>query len=135
MLFTERNADSVAAFEVGAAIAIWLSLPSPLPLGEVDARSAAGEGLRSIESLRPPHPNPLPNGERESRPACGQTAIKLNPRSALLGAVARRDLLVGRILGRLFLDHRIEDRQVGLVVARDGLPFLAIPLLHAGLVR
>jgi tripartite-type tricarboxylate transporter receptor subunit TctC len=37
----------------------------PLPWGEVDARSAAGEGLRSIERVRPPHPNPLPAGERE----------------------------------------------------------------------
>src|SRR5205823_2928243 len=100
-----------------------------------DARSAAGEGLRSIESLRPPHPNPLPNGERESRPARCQTANKLKSRSALLGAVARRDLLVRRVLGRLILDHRVEDRQIGLVVAGDGLPLLAVPLLDAGLVR
>src|SRR5882724_6877974 len=51
--------------------------------------------------------------------------------SALLGAVARRDLLLGGILGRRVLDHRVEDRQVGLVVAGDDLPFLAVPLLDA----
>ena len=33
---------------------------SPLPLGEVDAQSAAGEGLKSNEGARPP----LPKGER-----------------------------------------------------------------------
>ena len=39
---------------------------SPLPWGEVGARSAPGEGLRTIVSHLPPHPHPLPPGERES---------------------------------------------------------------------
>src|SRR5918992_3173779 len=33
--------------------------PLPLPEGE------GGEGLRSLDSIEPPHPNPLPCGERE----------------------------------------------------------------------
>src|SRR3954447_1163186 len=53
-------------------------------------------------------------------------------RSALLRAVARGDvLLLGVLLGRT-LDHRIEDREVRLVVAGDDLPLLAVPLLDAG---
>ena len=43
------------------------ALASPLPLGEVGEQQSCetGEGLRSIESVEPPHPNPLPQGERE----------------------------------------------------------------------
>ncbi|MGH6727515.1 MAG: Smr/MutS family protein [Pseudolabrys sp.] len=37
---------------------------SPLPLGEVGARSAPGEVLEPIESRLPPHPNPLPAREK-----------------------------------------------------------------------
>lgn len=38
---------------------------SPHPSAEVDARSAANEGLRPIKSQLPPQPNPVPTGERE----------------------------------------------------------------------
>ena len=39
---------------------------SPLPSGEVGARSAPGEGLHINDRAKPPHPNPLPaSGERE----------------------------------------------------------------------
>src|SRR6266511_1494013 len=41
------------------------TLRSPLPLGEVDAQNASGEGLQAIDRPEPPHPNPLPDGERE----------------------------------------------------------------------
>src|SRR6476620_8384190 len=137
MLFTERKLWG-AVFAAGAAVAIELlsgqshlaAASSPLPWGEVAERSEAGEGLQSLDNPKPPHPNPLPSGERESRPACGHTAIKPR-RSALLGAVARGDLLLGRVLGRLLLDHRVEDRKIGLVVAGDHLPLLAVPLLDA----
>jgi hypothetical protein len=39
------------------------ALASPLPLGEVGEQQSCetGEGLRSIESVEPPHPNPLPH--------------------------------------------------------------------------
>jgi pimeloyl-ACP methyl ester carboxylesterase len=66
---------------IGSSMGGWLALllsrelrmratrsALPLPLGEVGAQSAPGEGLRSIESPRPPHPNPLhPQGR--SRPS------------------------------------------------------------------
>jgi protein ImuA len=51
---------------------------SPLPWGEVGARSAPGEGLRSIESHDPPHPNPLPAGERVSRRIRGGVGVPRN---------------------------------------------------------
>src|SRR6185436_3222440 len=42
------------------------SVTSPRLRGEVDARSASGEGVQAIESPVPPHPDPLPaSGERE----------------------------------------------------------------------
>jgi dethiobiotin synthetase len=55
---------------------------SPLPLGEVGARSAPGEGLQYIESPRPPHPNPLltPGRLRPSSRAMGErehTAVEV----------------------------------------------------------
>src|SRR5262245_7671249 len=56
-------------------------------------------------------------------------AARIVKRSALLGAIARRDLLVGGVLGGLILDHRVEDRAVRLVVVGDHLPGLAVPLL------
>jgi pimeloyl-ACP methyl ester carboxylesterase len=75
----EESAAVFQAFVKGPAVLIgssmggWLALllaqqlkkrdftrsASPLPLGEVGLRSNPGEGLRPIESPRPPHPNPL----------------------------------------------------------------------------
>ncbi|AMN43831.1 penicillin-binding protein 1C [Rhodoplanes sp. Z2-YC6860] len=57
---------------------------SPLPWGEVGSRSDPGEGVRSIDSSRPPHPDPLPQkgvharlrramGERESDRRCRES--------------------------------------------------------------
>src|SRR5437763_1432134 len=61
--------------------------------------------------------------------------IRRHERSALLGAVARLDLLLRAVLGRRVLDHRVEDAAIGGVVVGDDLPLLAVPLLDAGLVR
>jgi 16S rRNA (uracil1498-N3)-methyltransferase len=64
-------------------LAIWnrdgaANSASPLPLGEVGVRSTPGEGLRSIESLSPPHPNPLPNGEREHTAVAAAASNQMN---------------------------------------------------------
>src|ERR1051325_9172333 len=45
------------------------------------------------------------------------------------GAVARRDLLLGRVLGRGVLDQRLDDRIVGGVPVGDHVPLLAVPLV------
>src|SRR5690554_1708443 len=74
-------------------------------------------------------PSPSRNKARRPRSSSSRNGAAAFVRSALLRAVARRDLLLGRVLGRSVLDHRVEDRQVGLVVARDDLPLLAVPLL------
>src|SRR6476469_1212369 len=50
-------------------------------------------------------------------------------RSALLGAVARRDLLLRRVLAGDVLDQRRQDRVVGSVPVGDDLPLLAVPLV------
>src|SRR5215207_3416365 len=68
----------------------------------------------------------------ETKRAAVLAAARFQSPSALLGAVAWRDLLVRRVLGRLILDHRIEDRAVRLVIVGDDLPGLAVPLLNAG---
>ena len=53
---------------------------SPLPWGEVDARSASGEGLKPHEAHELPHPNPLPKGERKRAvPAPPPSAPPLTP--------------------------------------------------------
>ncbi|MGM4930485.1 dipeptide ABC transporter ATP-binding protein [Tardiphaga sp. 619_E2_N8_5] len=55
--------------EERAAMPVQALLTSPRLRGEVDARSALGEGEPASESLTPPHPDPLPaSGEREQRP-------------------------------------------------------------------
>ncbi|MBI3703119.1 MAG: Smr/MutS family protein [Rhizobiales bacterium] len=59
---------------------------SPLPLGEVDARSASGEGLQPNESHLPPHPSPLPQGERER----AKSAAKVRPQPPPLAPLGRR---------------------------------------------
>src|SRR5229473_3495929 len=52
-------------------------------------------------------------------------------RSALLRAVARRELLfVGVFLRRLF-DHRLQHFVVGLIPVADDFPLGAVPLLNA----
>jgi pimeloyl-ACP methyl ester carboxylesterase len=91
----EESAAVFAAFVKGPVVLIgssmggWLALllvrelkrrgaaspGSPLPSGEVGARSAPGEGLRSIENPTPPHPNPLPTGERGFAAARATTLI------------------------------------------------------------
>jgi pimeloyl-ACP methyl ester carboxylesterase len=88
--------ESVAVFErfaggptvlIGSSMGGWLALllarelkqratspGSPLPWGEVGLRSNPGDGVRPIESPKPPHPNPLPSSGR-SRPSstgCGE---------------------------------------------------------------
>ena len=74
-------------------LAIWnrdgaANSASPLPLGEVASRSEAGEGLRSIESPRPPHPNPLPSGERERAvPVAGFRVRSLRSRPGMTTSV------------------------------------------------
>src|ERR1051326_6355421 len=93
---------------------------------ERKAASVAALAAGAADAIR--YARSKQNGRRFSPPpAC-------HARSALLGAVALRYLLVGRLLRRLLHDHRVEDREVGLVPAGDHLPFLAIPLLDAGLV-
>ncbi|MGM4990531.1 dipeptide ABC transporter ATP-binding protein [Tardiphaga sp. 841_E9_N1_2] len=55
--------------EERAAMPVQALLTSPRLRGEVDARSASGEGEPASESLIPPHPDPLPaSGEREQKP-------------------------------------------------------------------
>ncbi|MGM4902878.1 dipeptide ABC transporter ATP-binding protein [Tardiphaga sp. 866_E4_N2_1] len=55
--------------EERAAMPVQALLTSPRLRGEVDARSASGEGEPASESLIPPLPDPLPaSGEREQRP-------------------------------------------------------------------
>jgi predicted glycoside hydrolase/deacetylase ChbG (UPF0249 family) len=69
---------------------------SPLPLGEVDARSASGEGLQPRESSDPPHPNSLPKRERERAVSAATVPNQngfvgiMSPWTALLRARARR---------------------------------------------
>jgi pimeloyl-ACP methyl ester carboxylesterase len=87
---------------VGSSMGGWIALllarelkqraarsGSPLPWGEVGVRSTPGEGLRTIESPRPPHPSPLPvkgvharlrraMGERE-RAADAATSLNTTP--------------------------------------------------------
>src|SRR5581483_4664742 len=60
--------------------------------------------------------------------------LSLRQASALLGAVARRDVLLLGVLLRVLLDHRRQELLVGRVVVGDDLPVLAVPLLDAGLV-
>ena len=61
-------------------------LPSPLPEGEVDARSAAGEGLRPLRKGPRPSPGPpvrpLPMGEVKEALALRPTLFAKRPRSA-----------------------------------------------------
>src|ERR1041385_426063 len=52
----------VAWFLLDAGVRARISESKPLPMGEADARSAAGEGHKSIQILRP-SPCPLPGGE------------------------------------------------------------------------
>src|ERR1035441_9701469 len=71
-----RGADEIVErrgegrqYQVGLNVyVIWdmlrHGLASPLPWGEVGARSAPGEGKLTNESHLPPHRNPLPQGER-----------------------------------------------------------------------
>ncbi|SEH74596.1 ABC transporter ATP-binding protein [Tardiphaga sp. OK245] len=55
--------------EERAAMPVQALLTSPRLRGEVDARSASGEGEPASESLIPPHPDPLPaSGEGEQKP-------------------------------------------------------------------
>jgi peptide/nickel transport system ATP-binding protein len=55
--------------EERAAMPVQALLTSPRLRGEVDARSASGEGEPASESLIPPHPDPLPaSGERGQKP-------------------------------------------------------------------
>src|SRR3954447_10789239 len=93
-----------------------------------DAGTAAGP-VEDAFAARDKAPSSRKRRRRERRHP------KQRLRSALLRAVARGDvLLLGVLLGGA-LHHRIEDREVRLVVAGDDLPLLAVPLLHAGDVR
>src|SRR4051812_28735255 len=50
--------------------------------------------------------------------------------SAFLAAVARRDLLLARVLGGLLLDHLAHHRAVARHERRERLERLAVPLLE-----
>ena len=80
----------------GAAVSLHLS-----HWGEVDARSASGEGLRPIESPRSPHPNPLPkgpNGERECAAFSAATSTQVNHAQAPLAEAEGQELVEGALL-------------------------------------
>jgi pimeloyl-ACP methyl ester carboxylesterase len=101
--------ESVAVFQafvkgpavlIGSSMGGWLalllaralkprgaaSLGSPLPWGEVGLRSNPGEGVRPIESPKPPHPNPRPAGERER--AAARATASIDTMGADTGSVA-----------------------------------------------
>ncbi|MSP32174.1 MAG: DNA mismatch repair protein MutS [Pseudolabrys sp.] len=68
---------------------------SPLPLGEVDARSASGEGLKPNESPKPSHPGPLPKGER-GRTEVAAKASKSAPQPTALGRRMKQRVARGK---------------------------------------
>src|SRR4029077_8985949 len=70
-------------------------------------------------------------GPRKRSPSSGRTRGAWSGRSALLRAVARRDLLLGGVLGRRVLDQRRDDGVVGGVPVGDHVPLLAVPLVDA----
>jgi isoleucyl-tRNA synthetase len=78
--------------------------PSPLPLGEVGARSATGEGLQSHGDSEPPHPTPA-----------GST-------SPLRGEVKKGDTLRARALHAIAVTRWVppsgQNRLTGMIVNR-----------------
>src|SRR5512135_725760 len=86
------------------------------------ATCRAGSGCASMRSLSPPGRQP-----RGPPPGAG--------RSHLLAAIARRDLLLGRVLVGALHDHLVHERAVAGHERRQRLELLAVPLLeldHAG---
>src|SRR6266850_138061 len=65
----------------------------------------------------------------------GKVARMRRKGSALLRAVARRDLLLGGVLGRRVLDQRRDDGVVGGVPVGNDVPLLAVPLVDAAQSR
>src|SRR5690349_648536 len=86
-------------------------------------------GRGRVRGLQMPYVAPSPN----LSPLRGRGGRERERRrgSALLGAVARRDLLLGRVLGGDVLDQRRQDRIVAGVPVGDHLPLLAVPLVDA----
>src|SRR5262245_5939428 len=68
---------------------------------------------------------------RATSPAPGTA----RPGSARRAAGRGRDLLLGRVLRRRFLDHRPDHRHVGVDPVRLEHPLLAVPLLDARRAR
>ena len=70
----------------------WRALSSPLPLGEVDTRSASGEGLQTIES-RTPSPQPSPLRGEGARSAVSQTQHPLTQLEWARAGVVTKEMI------------------------------------------
>jgi peptide/nickel transport system ATP-binding protein len=99
-----------------------LSSTSPSVRGEVDARSAAGEGdsQRTVLAEAAPHPDPLPaSGEREKKPGGDETAKPLLLVEKLVKEYPRQGATA--VLGKLFSRKPPVEQEIFRAV--DGISF------------
>ncbi|HTT49255.1 MAG TPA: phosphomethylpyrimidine synthase ThiC, partial [Pseudolabrys sp.] len=97
----------------------WRALSSPLPLGEVDARSASGEGLQTIES-GPPSPQPSPQRGEGAHPAVSQSQHPLTQLEWARAGVVTKEMIYVAERENLGRKKQLERAEAAL---KDGEQF------------